>query len=226
VNTKTLANYYSQLSAEERFRLIVAAHDRGDEAEREKLKNASKRITFSNVDYAPYGHALQELALLALLTLVEEATAFDDAFERWRDADTTGLIDCIIEGTPPSAERGRIIKDRLCDDLFFHLWLTQGFKLRTSAGGWKLFCDRLGISPFGFWHELPGFDRLQRALKTAEGAPDRPGAAFTPRVMAHFLNTIRPADDPEVREADLISAEWFADRFNSMFRNSVRRWGG
>src|SRR5450755_401504 len=99
VNTKTLANYYSQLSAEERFRLIVAAHGRGDEAERERLKNASKRITFSNVDYAPYGHALQELALLVLLTLVEEATTFDDAFECWRDADTTGLIDCITEVT-------------------------------------------------------------------------------------------------------------------------------
>ena len=45
MNTKTLANHYSQLSAEERFRLIVAADDRGDEAEKDRLANASKRIT-------------------------------------------------------------------------------------------------------------------------------------------------------------------------------------
>jgi hypothetical protein len=204
----------------------LAASDRGDDAERERLKNASKRITLSTVDYAPCAQAFQELALLALLTLVEEATAFDDAFERWRDADTTGII-AGIKGIPaPAGKEARTIKDRLCDDAFFLQWLAQGFMLRTSAAGWKLFCDRLGISPFGLWQHLPGFDRLQRALKTAEGTPDLPAAAFTPKNMARWLNSIQSADDPEATETDLISPEWFADSLDAAFRASVRRWGG
>jgi hypothetical protein len=226
VNTKTLANCYSQLSAEERFRLIMAAHERGDEAEAKRLKNASKRITFSTLDYAPYAQAFLELAHLILPALVNDATAFDNAFEQWRDADTSGLIDAIIKGTPLTAERTRTIKDRVRDDHFFHLWLAHGFKLRTSAAGWKLFCDRLGISPFGLWHDMPGFEQLQRALKTAEGTPDVPGAAFSPKNMARWMDSIRPARDQEVTEDDLISAEWFANRFHATFRGSVRRYGG
>jgi hypothetical protein len=83
MTAKTLANHYSQLSAEERFRLIVAAADRGDEAERERLQNASKRITFSNVDYSPFAQAIQELAILIFLELLEEAATRRTSWHRF-----------------------------------------------------------------------------------------------------------------------------------------------
>jgi hypothetical protein len=221
VNTKTLANLYSQLSAEERFRLIVAAGDRGDDAEQKRLSNASKRISFSNVDYSPFAQALQELAILIYLELVEEAAMYRDAFEPWNDAERTGIIDG-KKGTQESAEKDDgTIKDRL-----FGLYLAQGYLLRSKAAGWKLFCDRMGISPFGLWQYLPGFERLQRNLQIVEGTPDRPGAAFTPTGMARWLNAVRPSGDPEVTEAKIVTAARFADGLDAAFRERVEWWGG
>ncbi len=219
MNTRTLANHYSQLTAEERFRLIVAASDRGDEAERERLINASKRITFSDVDYAPYGHALQELAILIFLELVEEAAMYRGAFERWSDADTTGIIDG-KKRTPATVKADtRTHKDRA-----FGLFLAQGFMLRTKAAGWKLFCERMGISPFGLWQHLPGYERLQREVNIVEGTPDRPGAAYTPKGMLRWLNTVRPSEDPEVTEARIMNAAGFADSLEATFRERVKWW--
>jgi hypothetical protein len=228
VNTKTLANLYSQLSAEERFRLVVAAYERGDEAERERLKNASKRITFSKTDYSAYIEALQDLATLVLLMLVEEATAFDDAFERWRDTDTAGIIAGMRKGILARTEKDdQIIMDRLFGDRLFFQWLAQGFDLRTLAAGWKLFCERLGISPFVLWRILPGFDRLQRALDTVEGTQDQPGPALTPKGMACWLNRIRPAGKPEVTEGEMMMmTEGYADAFGASFRERVEKCGG
>jgi hypothetical protein len=43
-----------------------------------------------------------------------------------------------------------------------------GYMLKTKTTGWKLFCDRLCVPPFLLWETLPGYDRLERAWKTAE----------------------------------------------------------
>jgi hypothetical protein len=113
------------------------------------------------------------------------------------------------------------IKDHLLS-----LYLFQGFMLRTQAAGWKLFCDRMGISPFGLWQYLPGFERLQCDLNMAEGTPDRPGAAYTPEGMVRWLNTIRPSEDPEVTEARIMKAAGFADSLDATFRERVKWWSG
>jgi len=221
VNMKPLTNHYSQLTAEERFRLIVAASDRGDEAERNRLSNASKRITFSNVDYAPFAQALQELAILVFLELLDEAAMYRDAFERWSDADTTGIIDGKKRTQATVKADTRTHKDRA-----FGLFLAQGFMLRTKAAGWKLFCERMGISPFGLWQYLPGFERLQCELNIVEGTPDRPGAAYTPEGMVRWLNAVRPSEDPEVAEAKIVKAAGFTDSLEATFRERVKWWGG
>jgi hypothetical protein len=45
MNSKTLVNHYTQLTPQERFRLILAAIRRDDDVEHERLTNAGKRIT-------------------------------------------------------------------------------------------------------------------------------------------------------------------------------------
>jgi hypothetical protein len=221
MNTKTLANHYSQLSAEERFRLIVAADDRGDEAEKDRLANASKRITYSSMDYSPFTHALQELAILVLLELLDEAARYDDASERWSDHEMMDFIDG-KKGTPATAKK----EHRTSKDRSYDLYLAQGFMLQTKAAGWKLFCERMGISLVGLWQHLPGVERLQRHLNIAEGTPDRPGPAFTPEGMVRWLNTVRPSGNPVATEADLISAARLADALDAGFRFCVEWWGG
>jgi len=215
MNTKTLANLYSQLSVEERCRLIVAAGDRGDQAEQKRLSNASKRITFSNVDYWPFAQALQEFAVLTFLDLADEAALYREAIERWHDAKTTG------SARFPTRKRKRTFEEQA-----FEAFLAQGFVLRTKAAGWKLFCARMNISPFCFWKILPGFTRVQRELKIVEGTPDWPGAAYTPRGMTLWMNRNRPAGQPEVTEAKMRTAERIADAIDAGFRERVAWWGG
>ncbi len=75
-----LAKNYKCLTPEERFRLILAASGRGDEAERDRLKNAGGRITLSLQDHAPYAQAFGDLALLIFIELLEEAASYQEGF--------------------------------------------------------------------------------------------------------------------------------------------------
>src|SRR3954454_11305960 len=73
MNANSLAKNYDRLTAEERFRLILAASERGDEAERERLANAGQRIRLSMPDHVPYAEAFEDLALLTFIELAEDA---------------------------------------------------------------------------------------------------------------------------------------------------------
>ncbi len=75
-----LAKNYKCLTPEERFRLILAAGGRGDEAEAARLVNAGGRITLSVPDHSPYAHAFSDLALMTFIDLLEEAASYQEAF--------------------------------------------------------------------------------------------------------------------------------------------------
>ena len=77
MNATALAKNYGSLTPEERFRLILAAGARGDEAEQARLVATGGRIALSLQDHAPHAHAFGELAVqvyLDLLQLPERAT--------------------------------------------------------------------------------------------------------------------------------------------------------
>jgi hypothetical protein len=85
MNTNALAKQYHKLTAEERFRLILAASDRGDEGERERLAQAGGHLTVSIQDHAPYAHAFQDIGKLTYLDLLETAARYFDAFDTHRN---------------------------------------------------------------------------------------------------------------------------------------------
>jgi hypothetical protein len=224
VNAKTIARHYDRLTPEERFQLILAASGRGDEAERERLVRVGQWIKLALPDHAPYAHALNELALLTYLELLEAAACYRDALDRAGD---TG------DGSCKEAEQAEAEADAKADvdagasyaherpawQRTLDLALAAGFTLRTKAAGWQRFCERLHVPPFLLWQDLPGFDRLQRALALAEQA------AFVPEGMRCWLNTIRPAGAPELAEVPL-AVEDVADATEETFRQRVRWWGG
>src|SRR5262245_29894012 len=86
MNANALARNYARLTPEERFRLILAAGGRGDEAERDRLVNAGERITLSMPDHSPYAHAFDELARLIFIELLETAAGYLDAYHHADDA--------------------------------------------------------------------------------------------------------------------------------------------
>ncbi len=228
----SLAKMYGSLTAEERFRLIMAASGRGDEAEAQRLAMAGEQVTFRTAAHAPYAFAFNEVSELTLLELVDTAASYQEALLHLHsdedEADDAEEANLDHEPEEDTAEEG---SGEECNEEFELDWnrpggprwlgaaLGMGFMLKTKADGWKLFCERMGIPPFLLWKGLPGFDRLQRALKGAERA------AFTPKGMIRFLNSIRPEGEPEVDPARLITVEKCADEAEATYRKRAEWWG-
>ena len=109
----SLAKKYSSLTPEERFRLILAASGRGDEAERDRLAHAGGRITLSMPEHAPYAQAFNDVSLLTFMELLDEAASYQEAFavaDNTRDTfdidETEEESDDTGEGTDAPAHEG------------------------------------------------------------------------------------------------------------------------
>jgi hypothetical protein len=231
MNANAVAKHYGALTAEERFCLILAAGDRGDKAEQDRLKNAGERITISMPDYSPYADAFGELAQMIFLELLEEAARYLDAIERADDARDTLADDedgAELGNNPKGTEADADMAEKDAGawrdgqsiwERYYRLTLAAGYMLKTKADGWKLFCEQLSIPPFAIWKCLPGFDRLQRALSLAEKI------AFVPEGFLCWMNEVRPKGTPELSHVPL-TAEAMADEAMRLFRASVAWWGG
>ena len=88
MTSNTLVRHYDRLGAEERFRLILAAGARGDEAEQDRLCLTAPRVTLTYSHHAPWSQAFDQLATLVYVELLEEVAKHQDAFERWSDVPT------------------------------------------------------------------------------------------------------------------------------------------
>src|SRR5713226_7589325 len=220
-----LAKNYKCLTPEERFRLILAASGRGDEAEAARLANAGGRITLSMPDHAPFAQAFNDLALLTFIELVDEAARYQAALAFNDDVRDTYEADEAEEESDDAAEE----KDAAADEedasqepacfRTLDIALAAGYMLLTKANGWKLFCGRLNVPPFLVWEIHPGFDRLQGVLALAEKA------AFVPEGFLRWLNRVRPSGAPELTVVPL-TVERVADETEKTFRWRVQWWGG
>jgi hypothetical protein len=218
-----LANKYDSLTAEERFRLILAASGRGDKTERDRLKNAGAQITLSMADHSPYAHAFDEVAMLIYIELLNEAASYKEFLcspnDACNDSDDEGTED---EDAAPEDTKAKSDDSLEQEDPDFirtlDLALAIGYLLQTKANGWKLFCERLNVPPFLHWEILPGFDRLQHTLAIAEKA------AFVPEGFLRWLNRRRPKGMPELTTVP-ITAEGIATEIAEAYRQRARWWG-
>ena len=219
-----LAKNYKCLTPEERFRLILAASGRGDEAEAARLVNAGGRITLSVPDHSPYAQAFNDLALLTFIELVDEAAryqaafAFNDDVRDTFEADEAEEESEAAEETEAQTDEEDASQEPACFRTL-DIALAAGYVLRTKANGWKLFCERLNVPPFLVWEIHPGFDRLQGVLALAEKA------AFVPEGFLRWLNRIRPKGEPELTAVP-VTVEGVADETGKAFRWRVQWWGG
>jgi hypothetical protein len=229
MNMNNLVKHYDQLTPEERFRLILAAGGRGDEAERDRLTKAGKHVTLTMQDHAPYAHAFDELALLTYIELQEEAARYAEAFVREGDAsdlsdeNDEGAEEIQDEEEPETLANEAVTEDEASEltaqQRMMDLVLASGYMLRTKTEGWKLFCERLNVPPFLLWKVLPGFDRLERYLAIAEKV------AFYPEGFLRWMNRVRPEEEPELTEVP-VTAEGLADAAETMYRERAKWWEG
>jgi hypothetical protein len=225
----SLAKNYKCLTPEERFRLILAASGRGDEAEHNRLTSAGGRITLSMQDHVPFAQAFGDLAMLIFIDLVEEAARYRECLHFADDAgDTFGTDEAeeengdAVEETNAHSDEGPKQEGDSEKPVYFRILegaYAAGYMLRTQANGWKLFCERLDVPPFLLWEELPGFDRLQRALALTEKA------AFVSEGYLQWINRVRPKGKPELTVVPL-TVEGVAAANAKAFRQRVHWLGG
>jgi hypothetical protein len=233
MNTKTLTDLYSQLTPEERFRLLMAADARGDEAERGRLVNDCQRITLSMWAHAPYARAFEELNYVNYIDLLDQAAEFLDAHTRAENALRVGDAKTPkkrkTKATTPNEESAA--KDSEDDGVKSPQWVRSselvyviGFFFKLNLAGWKRFCARWNVAPIVLWdrRSYPGLDRLRNTWALANA-----GLAYSAAAdVVRWLNTVRPAGDPELTEANIMTAEWIADHHEAQFHALVRVWGG
>jgi hypothetical protein len=236
------AKAYGSLTPEERFRLVLAATGRGDEAEADRLAAAGGRITLSLPEHGPHLQAFLELGTLLFIDLLELAASYQQAFaacdsyaqhlaacggpEVWDDDakdggdqergdDDQGSESAVEPSVSGQEEDELAVADRLQQAA-----LALGFQLRTKAEGWRLFCERWTVPPFPLLGMLPGFERVQRALALAEQA------AFVPQGMARWMNRHRPAGAPEVNAAMMMTPGKIAAELEEAFGQLVAHQSG
>lgn len=107
MKNNALTKSYGYLSPRERFKLVLAAGDRGDETEVDRLVKSSPRVNLTMPAHAPHSHAFQEVAQLVFMELAQEAASYREhllraeamgethrAFSRERPQRTLALARC------------------------------------------------------------------------------------------------------------------------------------
>jgi hypothetical protein len=157
VNTNKLTKLYDQLTALERLPLIVAATQRGDQAERERLIAAAPRVTYSTPDYTACAEGFLKLSDFCFMELADLAARY---LERVAALDTRA-----------EDEQGRLL---------LNIALAFGYTFKVKLAGWRRFCADHHLDAEACWSGLPGLERIKRAEALAQVA------AFLPEGMARF----------------------------------------
>jgi hypothetical protein len=217
MTAKSVGQHYKLLTPEERFRLILAASGRNDEAEHERLVRASDRIHLSMPDYSPYSNALQDVSLLIYIELLTEAGRYMESLALADQGDLLHVDEA--EDDPATDDEPETAELEFANERRLQMGLASGYVLRTKAAGWKQFCERWSIPPFLVWQELPGFDRFESALKLTDHA------AFTAEGFLRWLNRVRPASHAPVTEVPIVASR-YAEGVAEAFRIRTEWWAG
>jgi hypothetical protein len=215
MNKNPTAALYRYLTALERFRLVAAAEARGDVAESQRLCQTAPRLALTAMDFVPFEKAFDELAVLvycealaAAADYLEVLRSADDA--EWCGAPEDDAGERAVEMRPADTRRATRLR---------RLALALGFELKSQVEGWKQFCARLNLAPFETWDQLPGYHRLQRALRRTERA------AFSPEGMLRYVNRHVLRGEPGLKTPPFLP-ESMASQVQEMFQLLATGYGG
>ena len=197
MNTNALAWLYDRLTPRERLPLIMAATERSDEAEADRLSRSAPRIHVSLPDYHGLGEGLFLLSLFHIMGQLHFGLLF------WQGTGIAALCD-----EAPVCKKFRHNTG--------HLWdLTRmvAYRIGVQADGWKRLCDELRIGPDFLLRDLPGYEDVQRTEEAARLA------ACTAEEATAFL---RQSGD---QTAEALTAEKAAKAMRDFLDQRVAWWG-
>ena len=189
MTTNHLARYYQTLTPWERLPLIVAACERGDAVEEERVARSAPRHGFRVPDYWGLAEGLSDLAKLYLLEQLDAAALY------WRLA---GVLDQEPLGRPTPEERQR-------DERRWQLLKMLAYRYVVRADGWRLLCQQMHIDPAVLLKELPGYDAVQQMEPVARQL------AFSAEEALAFLRAQVEAVRPPEGETAAVQREYKID---------------
>ena len=172
MNVKDLAKLYDRLKPAERLPLIMAAAERGDHAEADRLARAAPRIHVTLQDYHGLADGLFVLTLFHVIGQLDTSVAF------WH-----ALAQAIDSETPPARPKDRELADRLWD-----LARVAGYKVSVQADAWKRLHAELNADSESLLRHLRGHEAVKLAEETARRFP------WTAEEAAAYLRRVGPAD--------------------------------
>jgi hypothetical protein len=189
--------------------LIVAASERGDAVERERLVRSSPRQEFRVPNYWGLAEGLDELAKLHLLAQLDLAAVY------WR---FSALLDQELRARPSRPERQQ-------DERRWQLLKMLCYLFVVRADGWRLLCTEMHIDPVVLLKELPGYDAVQHMEQVARLL------ALSAEEALDFLHadaeTRRPAaaETPALRREDKVdTAADVAQSMRAFLQARLDKW--
>jgi hypothetical protein len=189
MNSDHLARYYETLTPWERLPLIVAACERGDAVEEERVARSAPRNGFRLPDYWGLAEGLNDLARLYLLRQLDLVAFY------WR---FTAILDREPLGRPSRQERQR-------DERLWQILKMLCYCYVVRADGWRRLCTELHIDPVVLLKELPGYDAVQQMEQVARQL------AFSAEEALAFLRGEAEARRPAEEETPAVRREYKID---------------
>jgi len=198
VNIKAMAKLYDRLTPWERLPLIVAAVERGDDAEAQRLTHSAPRLHLSLPNY----HGLSEGFLL--LTFFHVIGQLERGLLYWQ-----------LTGTAADWEEFSIGPED--QDRIERLWKIArliAYRLGVEADGWTRFCAELHLDGEALLRDLPCYDTLRRTQQAARAL------AWTADEAADCLRGLGPGD------AVLPTVEEVTRELRQFLETRVTWWSG
>jgi hypothetical protein len=151
MNTNGLAKHYNRLTPWERLPLIIAAADRGDLVERDRLVQSARLIGFRLPNYWGLARALRDLAIFFQLEQLDFGTTFGEVMNLLKH-------DPLVPDTQSSRREYR------------RLWEVAeilAYRFVVRADGWKLLCADLHIDADVLLRHLAGYRKVREIEDTA-----------------------------------------------------------
>jgi len=197
MNTRALAKLYGLLTPWERLPLIVAAVERGDDAEADRLSRSAPRMHLALPDYHGLGDGLLLLSLFHVIGQLELGLQY------WHTSVLAAQWEEFVDD-----EEDKARAERMWDCT--HL---AAYRLCVEADAWKRLCADLQIDPEALLRDLPCYDTLRRTEEAA-----RP-LAWAPEEATAQLRRLGAAD------AEAPTVEQAARAMRAFIDGRVAWWG-
>ena len=163
MNTNALAKLYDRLKPQERLPLIVAAVDRGDRAEADRLSRSAPRIHVGLPDYHGLGEGLLFLSLFHTINQLDLAVLF------WH-----------AQGLSSEWEQIAVdANDRARSERMWDMIQLLAYRLCVEADAWRLLWGDMHVDPETLLRDLPCYSTIQLAERAARGIVCTPDEAAT-----------------------------------------------